>query len=58
MRHCFGENVRVYETVGETLGSLLRDAANLVDSHDGWAQVVTGPNLDDTGWSVTVYLHS
>lgn len=57
MRHCHGENVNVYEAAGENLSHLLIEAAGLVAKHDGWANVTTGPLIDEPGYSVTVYLH-
>lgn len=61
MRNCFNENVSVYETEGKNLGTLLIEAAGLVDKHDGIARVLTEPQTDpDTGdftYVVTVLLH-
>lgn len=61
MRHCYAETVEVHESHGDNLGALLRDAASLVDAHQGVSRVVVDPTVDpDTGfftYNVTAYLH-
>ncbi len=61
MRECRNESVSVHEVMGTNLGLLLIEAAGLVDTHDGYARVLTEPQVDpDNGfftYCVTVYLH-
>lgn len=57
MRHCYNEDVQTYQTEGENLGLLLIEAAGLLASHDGYANVDTAYNWEDGGYLVTVYLH-
>lgn len=56
MRFCENEEVEVHEATGPDLAALLREAADLVEGYESWANVVTGPGIDEA-YLVTVYLH-
>lgn len=57
MRHCYNENVEVYEASGENLGLLLIEAAGAVSKHNGYAKVSTTYD-SEAGYIVTAYLSS
>lgn len=56
MRHCVNETVSVHESTGTDIGSLLTQAAELADKHDGYVNVHTTYDSEE-GYILTVYLH-
>lgn len=57
MRHCINETVDVYEASGESLATLLRDAADTVASHDGYSTLSVDYQTEEAEYIVTVYNH-
>ena len=56
MRFCENDTPEVHEATGATLAPLLREAADLVEGHDGYAYVTNGLS-ESAEYYVTVYLH-
>lgn len=57
MRYCENEVVDVHEASGADLATLLREAADLVETHEGYAKVDTAVWGESADYLVTVYLH-
>jgi hypothetical protein len=56
MRQCFNDKPEVYEATGENLGDVLREVADLVDTHEGYVGLQSHLN-EEGGYLVVAYLH-
>ena len=57
MRLCANETTDVYETQGDNLAGLLREAAKQLDEVEHvWASVNVGPGYE-TSYLLTLYVH-
>lgn len=58
MRHCFNEDVSVYQVEGETLAETLRAAASKADEfQNAWFRVATDFQVEDGVYMTTLYAH-
>lgn len=61
MRHCSNEKVDVFEAIGDDLATLLRDAADQIESNDDsgrWHMLTVGSGVEgESKYLVTLYAH-
>lgn len=60
MRHCFNEDVQLFQKEGCDVGQLLMDAGRFLgeNNDDGWVNLHLQKNFENEDYILTVYIHN